>query len=284
MTLSLAGWTRVGIENGVVLQPPDGTQGAILVRHRQPLKTIAAIATVVEATAIGGDRVRAIAAPRTLVTDEGEYGALLSFATTGGRERRRTIGVVYGDDWMSTVDGRCAAPGGFEVFEQLVERLTMSLALGLGSDRFRRYLYTPPAGWGGLSRFRCDVWLAPGYPQNLGMISVFQARPEIETRARKQHHKLLEELGAEYGAQRSEPQPILTRQGMAGQVVTYQTADGRHAGNVVFSDGRHMYLLRIESDATHRDENTDAFLRVVQSVQSVPWPRQDVAGLIHWSE
>lgn len=287
MILSLAGWRRVAIENGVQLQPPDGAAGVIQIRHRQPLRSIAEVASYLGTTTIGGAPTRMSAPPRAITTDEGEYGALLSFATTEGRERRRTFGLVWGDEWMSTIDARCASPELFDVFAQIVEHLLTSLSLGLGSDRFRRYLYTPPPGWSGMQRFRCDVWLAPEYPRNAGIISVFHARPEVESRARTQHHRLFEELTAEFGARRGEPIPVQTRAGMVGESATYGTAPGpdeRHAANVVFSDSRHAYLVRLESDPFHRDANTIAFARLVESIEAVPWPRSDLAGLVHWSD
>ena len=285
MILSLVGWRRVIIENGVQLQPPDASAGVIQIRHQLPIRSVRQIEQSLAVSTIGGAPTRMLEKPRAITTDEGEHGAILSFATTEGRERRRTFGVVWGDEWMSTIDARCADPDKFDIFTQLVERLTMSLALGLGSDRFRRYLYTPPLGWSGLSRFRCDVWLAPDFPRNYGLISVFHARPEAESRARMQHHRLFEELTAEYGAKRGEPQPIQTRH-MLGEAATYGTAGPpeRHAGNVVFSDSRHLYLLRVETDLWNRDENTAVFLRVAESVEAVPWPRSDLAGLVHWSE
>lgn len=275
------------IENGVQLQPPDGTAGVIQIRHRVPVRSVAEVANQLSVSTIGGAPTRMIDPPRAITTDEGEYGAILSFVTTEGRERRRTFGMVWGDDWMLTVDGRCAATDHFDVFAQMVEQLTMSLALGLGTDRFRRYLYTPPPGWSGFARYRCDVWLAPDFPRAFGMISVFHARPETESRPRNQHHRFFEELTAELGVRRGEPQPIQTRTGMVGEAATYATAPGpdeRHTGNVVLSDGRHLYLLRIETDARNRDAHTDVFLRVVESVEAVPWPRSDLAGLVHWSE
>jgi hypothetical protein len=287
MLLSLAGWRRVPIENGMQLQPPDGVLGLIQIRHRQPLRMLTDIREHFERTTIGGAPTRPLDAPRAITTDEGEYGALLSFVTTSGPERRRNVGVVWGDEWMSTIDARCASAQHFELFAAIVEHLLVSLALGLGTDRFRRYFYTPPTNWSGLQRFRCDAWLAPGFPINDGIISVFHARPEGESRPRMQHHRLFEELTSEYGARRGEAQPIHTRSGMVGEVATYATAigpDERHAGNVVFSDGRHHYLLRIETSALHRAANTEAFLRVVDSVEALPWPRSDLAGLVHWSD
>lgn len=291
MILSLAGWRRVPIENGVQLQPPDEVHGLIQIRHRLPLRTLAEIQQQYERMTIGGAPTRLLDAPRAITTDEGEYGALLSFATTAGPERRRNAGVVWGDEWMSTIDARCASPQHFDLFAGIVEHLLASLALGLGADRFRRFLYTPPPGWSGLQRFRCDVWLAPDFPINHGIISVFHARPEGESRARMQHHRLFEELTIEYGARRGEPQPIQTRSGMVGEVATYATLSGfgevsdvQHAGNVVFSDGRHHYLLRLETSALHRAVNTEVFLRLVESVEALPWPRSDLAGLVHWSE
>ena len=282
--MSLAGWRRVTIENGVMLLPPDPGTGVIQLRHRQPLRSFADLVAHTTNVAIGGQAMKLIAPPRAITTDEGEYGAIVQL---GSDKVRRSVGVVYGDEAMSTVDGRTAAADKFELYAEMVDKLTQSLALGLGTDRWRRFRYQPPKGWDGFARFRSDVWLAPGFPKAYGAITVFHARPENESRVLVQHHKLFEELTIEFGARRGEPRPMQTRSGLVGQAVQYEATFGgeiRNAANAVFADGRYMYLVRIDTDQAHRDRHTDAFLELAASIESVPWPRQDLAGLIHWSE
>lgn len=286
MTVSLVGWRRAALENGVMLEPPgERGLGLIQVRHRLPLRPVAAVVKQLLATPLGGVAPVQIGTPRQITTDEGEYGAMFELAARGeAREVRRTFGIVYGDDWMSTVDGRCAVAERFADYALLVERITASLALGLGSDRFRPAKYRPPGGWNGFQRFRCDVWLAPSYPQNPGMISVFHARPEADSGPGLQHHRLFEALTIEFGAQAGEPKPVQTRAGLAGHAITHHTAADRHAGTCVFGDGRHLYLARLETDLFNREANTAVFLRVVDSLQPLPLPRRELAGLVHWSE
>jgi len=256
----------------------------VQVRHGLPLRPLRETIKQMIELGLGGEAVKLVAPPRMIATAEGEYGAVFELASA---RARRHVGVVFGDDSLALVDGRVADAARFAEYAELVEGLTMSISLGLGTDRWRRFWYEPPAGWRGLTRVRADVWLAPQFPEHYGVITVFHARPETATRTLLQHHKLFEELTSEYGGRRTEPSPVQTKSGMVGQVVGYEGTVGditRNAANVVFSDGRYMYLMRVECDAAHRDEYTALFLRMIETVESIPWPRQNLAGFIHWSE
>ena len=282
--ISLAGWRRVPIDGGVRLIPPDPAPGIVQVRHGLALRPLREIVAQLIELKLGGEPVELVAPPRMIATAEGEYGAVFELV---GAHARRAIGVVFGDDSLAMVDGRVVDATRFADFAELVEQLTMGISLGLGTDRWRRFWYQPPSGWGGFSRVRADVWLAPGYPSRYGIITVFHARPETATPTLLQHHKLFEELTSEYGGRRTEPTAVQTKSGMLGQAVGYEGhVDGitRNAGNAVFSDGRYMYLMRVESDEAYRDEHTAAFFRMVETVEAIPWPRQNLAGFVHWSE
>ena len=288
MSISLAGWRRVAIEGGVMLVPPEPATGVIQILHRQPLRSLFEIAQHLAQLPLVGRPVKLLAMPRAITTDDGEHGAILQLGTgPGDREARRIVGVVFGDDWLSTVDGRVATPAQFDAFGEIVERLTLSLGLGLGSERWRRFFYQPPVGWNGLARFRADLWLAPGFPKAPGKISVFHARPEHETPAIVQHLKLFEELTGEYAPGRGQPRAITTASGMSGQLVTYDVTirgEAHHASNVVLADGRYLYPLRLETDPAHQGEHTAALMALVDSIEPLPAPRQNLAWLAHWSE
>ncbi len=284
---SLAGWTRLNADGGVMLVPPDQSIGFIRIRAREPLRPIAAIIEAYARLGLGGGAVALVRPPRILTTDEGEYAAVFELSQVDERPLRRTVGVVFGDEHTATIDGRVALAEEAPRFADLVERLTLAHALGLGGDRWRRYFYTPPSGWGGLERHRADVWLAPGYPRNSGTITVFHARPPQRTRPLQQHARIFEDLTHEFAGSETPPQPIQTTAGMVGQVVRFEAQiDGslRRAANVGFADGRYLYFLRLETDETHREVNTTAFLRVARSIEALPWPRQDLGALVHWSD
>jgi hypothetical protein len=282
MAMSFAGWRRVAIERGVMLMPSEPDIGVIQLRHRQPLRPLRSLLSHLTGVPVGGSPMRLSAPPRAITTDEGEYGALIRLE---GGAARRTVGVVFGDEWLATVDARVAALDRFAMFDEAAERLTMSLGLGLGADRWRRPWYRPPAGWSCVQRVRCDLWLVPGFPRVHGAISVFHARPEQETDVLVQHHKLFEALTREYVARRSEPRPVQTRSGRAGKTLDYDVRFGglvREAADVVLADGRFLYLARLETDLEHRDRHTAAFLELVDTIEPIPRARQDLSGLVHW--
>jgi hypothetical protein len=117
---------------------------------------------------------------------------------------------------------------------------------------------------------------------------VFHARPEHATQPTMPHSKLFEELTSEYSAAGpSEPRPVQTDSGLVGQSVFFEAViEGvvRRVANVGFGDGRYVYVMRLETDDAHKDANTDAFMKVFRTVESLPWPRQDLEALVHWTD
>jgi hypothetical protein len=286
-TRSLAGWRRTVVDGGILLVPPDGASALIRVHARLPLRPVRAVLAEYARAGLGGAAAELAAPPRAVSTDESEY-AVLAELGVARPELRRFLGIILGDAHMAVIDGRVASAELVPEVGELVERITVTWCLGLGGERWRRFYYHPPPAWAGLERDRADVWLAPTYPLNSGTISVFFARPQQATRAMEQHARMFEKLTAEYGvAGPSPPRPVRARSGLLGEVVTFQTTINgrlRHAGNVGFTDGRHVYLLRLETDDEHRAENIAVFQRVVESVEPLPMPSRDLGGLVHWSE
>lgn len=286
---SLAGWRRVLVDGGVMLLPADPSVGFLRIRHREALRPLAHVIADTLGPGLGGLPAEVVGQPRVVGTDEGEFAVLVEIAARSAqKELRRYLGVIFGDEYLAVVDGRVARAPDFERFRDLVERLTLSHCMGLGGDRWRRFNYQPPRGWDGVGRHRADVWLAPGYPRNPGMITIYHARPEQSTRPMLQHGKLFEELTTEYAAVGpSEPKAVQTDSGLVGQTVFFEARIGdqlRRAANVGFSDGRYVYIMRLETDDPHKDVNTEAFTRVFRSVESLPWPRQDLGALVHWTD
>lgn len=287
--VSLAGWRRIIVEGGVMLVHPEPSVGFIRVRAREPLRPLPQVLAECVAAGIGGLPAELVDKPRVVGTNEGEFAALAELvARAEGRELRRYLGLVAGDEYAAIVDGRVARADEFARFADLVERMTLAHSMGLGSDRWRRFYYRPPRGWDGVARHRADVWLAPDYPRNPGMITVFHARPERATRTTVQHARLFEDLTAEFGVTGpSEPTAIQTASGLMGQTVFFegQTALGvRRVANAGFADGRYAYVMRLETDDAHREVNTDAFVKVYRSVEALPWPRQHLDALVHWTD
>ena len=271
MANTFAGWRKVHIENGIRLVAPEPAAGVIQIRHHLRLRPVREIVQQIVDAQLGGHGMTLVAPPRQITTVEGEYGARFDVAGAG---ISRSIGVVYGDDAMTLIDGRAFG----DSYGELVDSLTIGLDLGLGTDRWRRFWYEPPAGWEGLPRVRADVWLAPSFPKPDTTITVFHARPESKT-ALVQHYKLFEELTSGY-ARRSEARPVQTRSGLQGHIVEF-TGESRTATQALLGDGVYLYPLRLESAAA---QHAEIFMRVLESVEALPLPKQEVGGVTHWSE
>jgi hypothetical protein len=104
------GWSRKWMADGFILFPPQGRPaGGIRVQDRlRPLRATRAIVdqALVEMRGVLADL--EVGPLRRLVTAEGEYGALLTIAGSrraDGRRVERTLGLVFGEDCYSRVDG-----------------------------------------------------------------------------------------------------------------------------------------------------------------------------------
>jgi len=287
---SLAGWSRVLLADGLLLAAPERGAGRIRVRtHEQPLRPLLPVLEELGRRLPAGYSVTAAEPARRLVTDEGEYALFVRFrGSSGERQYERSVGVIVGDDALAIIEGIVEKPDSFDMVRHAVEAMTIAYGFGLGANRWRRFFYDPPPGWNGLPRHRADLWLAPGYPKNPAVITVFHARPEATTRVTEQHFQLFEGLPAERTTTSvDEPKPIKTRAGTLGQLITRKMTVGgevRRVGDVGFADGRYVYHLRLETDDDHRPPNTVAFVGVVESLETLPLPRADVSSLIHWFE
>jgi hypothetical protein len=288
MTTSLAGWQRRPVEGGVLLVPPPPMLGAVRVCTGRPIRPARDVVQDIVRPGFAGAAFEPAGAARAFTTLEGEHAALFELvARAPAFEVRRAIAIVYGDESCVTLDGRVARPADYDITGR-IESMARELSLGLGSDRWRRFFYTPPAGWHRLARFQSDLWLAPDYPRDSGRITVFRARPVEPRTPLAQHAHLFEELTAEYKeAGPLDRQPLQVASGLAGERVSFRaTIDGkpRLATNVVLADRRHVHLLRLETDPDHVTDGAQAFGRVVSSVEPIPSPGQKAEAFDQWSE
>ena len=288
MMAFLSGWQRWSCEGGILLVAPDPALGVIRVRTGVPLGPLRQAADATARSEPEGATAMPCGAPRALVTSEGEHAAVFEYAVrAGGLEFQRAVAVLLGDHELTTIDGRAFRPEGHDIADK-VAALATGFSLGLGFDRWRRFYYAPPAGWHRVARYRAEVWLAPRYPRDPGVITVFHARP-IEPRTPvAQHTRLFEELTAEYG--RSEPlerQAVKLATGLTGERMTFRAAvDGRTrlATNVALGDSRYLHLLRLETDDVHLTANAPIFGRLVTTVEPIPNPTKQAATFDQWSE
>jgi len=284
----MAGWQRRVVHGGITLVAPAPMVGAVRIRTGLPLVPARQVVEELVRPGFARAAFEPRSPPRALTTQEGEHAAIFELvARPPELEVRRTIAVVLGDHDLVTIDGQVVRPDDFDVTAP-IEALAKSFSLGLGSDRARRYLYLPPDGWHRRARFRAEVWLAPDYPRDPGMITVFHARP-LEPRAPiAQHARLFEEVSAECGLNGPlEREVVQVPSGLTGERVIFAaTIDGtkRLATNVALGDTSYVHLLRLETDVEHAAANGQAFGRLVLSVEPIPRLATPGEAFDQWSE
>jgi hypothetical protein len=212
--------------------------------------------------------------PARLVTREGELAAL-DGAERG--DRAAAAGVVLAGDWFRLVVGvaaadRATALGG------LVRRLIAELPLGVAWRRRRLFDYAPPPGWSGRRRRRLIAeWLAPGYPDERAMLTVFPARPFGETAAGELDRQLHElTLGGFHLASRAPCEHLVADAGLRGVSERLEGTwmDGARAtlDVVLLADGAFTYLVRLDHDGTRARAHRAVLETLVRTITPLPPP------------
>jgi hypothetical protein len=176
-------------------------------------------------------------------------------------------------------------PDAHATFRAAVARLAREHALGLGIDRFRPYFYMPAADWQPVARATSTLWIAPDCGRHHATIQAFHARPARASVGTLQYRRLFEQLSREYIEERAEPKTVDNHHKMIGQQTTQRgTLDGKAmaATTITLSEGRLLYLLRLESDADVHDKHLPLLVAMAESVRPLPVPRTDVDVLIDW--
>jgi hypothetical protein len=221
--------------------------------------------------------------PFTLVTSEGEYGVIVNGVVEG---EQTTVALVYGEHTYASIHARTTDASLYATFLDVVRRLAHGQSLGLGADRRRPYLYDPPPGWSGIVRPFSTLWLAPDCGRQRATLQVFHARPHRNTAPTVQYRQLFEQLSREFGdAPPHEPQVMESRFGIRGQLVTrHGTVAGTPTSisDAGLTDGRMLYLLRLETAADIHARHRGVLDACVASVQPIPPPKADVDTLIEW--
>jgi hypothetical protein len=288
----LPSWRLERFADGLGLVPPGGrAQGGIRIRDRQrPLKSITQLFRDAAST-LALDNLDATPL-EPLLTAEGEYAATSTLTgAIDGHRIERTLAFVLGDDHYTRIDGVTLVPERFAQLRGVVRELSRLYSLGLGFLRRRRYLYEPPVGWGGYPRGLTTEWLAPGYPADDSTLTVFPARPVIETAA-DSADMMLHELGwTGFQPVDATTLPLITPH-LSGQVRSYRgMREGRprHVHLAILEDGRFFYMSRLDAPAdgvTHVSVLRDLLASVIPL--PVPQPPEraapdgDVFG--NWSD
>lgn len=290
-------WTRKVTADGIVLIPPEGISvGAIRFRERiRPLRSVKSIVAMISRH-MPGVTIGQVGPLVQSSTAEGEYAGTITISgqtATGPLER--TIGVIYGDDSYSQIDGFITSPARFEEFRELVRKLAYYSSLGLGTGRRRMFLYDPPPGWQGLSRRFSTEWYPSDFPKNAGTITVCHARSLPETLSsvldRELHFAVTSKDDRAKGVLSTAE--LASNFGLKGKLVrkVKQQATGTaptYYDIAWLQDDNYLYIFDLERKEEGRQDLQNLFLDVVKSTRPLPVPdpaaRTTSGFMSHWGD
>lgn len=272
-------WARHGGANVLTLVPPEG-QARIRYHERLAARRFA---DLVEDLLAGDAGFAAhVRGPiERLTTEEGEHAAWIEL---GGRlvgrnaagAARRWIGAVLLDDFAAAIDGVSRAPALDERLRRTTRWLLVNASFGLGARR-RRFFYPSPPGWLGVPSGLSTIWYAPAFPRRPSMITVFAAEPSRDTVDDAFAEILDDEARRAFVRSGSvEGAAFATRGPLAGKRFRYH---GRWPTEpavlerqvIVLSDGRYLYLLRLDAPAgPEADAEGDVLAAIAIGAEPLP--------------
>lgn len=271
MISPLPGWSWAARQGGITLIPPEGPAcGAIRYHERQrPLLRLSAF--VQHKDTDPNFHIVSMSRPEQLITDEGEYAAILHIeGLLSGAPVRRSMGFVFGDDYYASIAGLALQPAHFDRMAEAVRTLVLTDRHMLGVRR-RRYLFTPPHGWNGLERLPlCAYYYPADYPENATVLCVYPAIPR-------------EGIGEEWVLSNLQPidgpkvARVTTRQSTVSGQLSGSSLSCVCAGEVesfrdivLLSDDRYLYPLSIDAPGSRLAVAREQLAAVVQSLQPIP--------------
>lgn len=269
-------WKRSVAHQVLVLRPPHG-EGRVRCHLQLPVGTFAQVVGHLLAEDAGFE-VLAHGGPRRMVTLEGEYGCAIDLTGThAGTPARRWIAAILLDGWIVAIDGLSLEEGADAAIAECVRSVFHSASFGLGSRR-RRFVYARPPGWQALATGLITTFYPPGYPRHRAQLVVYPAEPSSEAPGDVFNALLADE--ERRGFERSR---IVTAEPFAWHLSTgfhfayggQWTSDPAPVSRdaVVLSEGRHYYVLRLESAAAESlEEDREVLRRVARSVEPLPHP------------
>jgi len=278
------GWTVTFVEDAEILIPAEGPEAGAI-RYLERVAPLRSVSELVEAQLAddGEVEVDSVGPTRERVTAEGEYAALVTI--TGrlrGEPLRRDLGFVFGDEHYARIGAVTRRPELYPRFGETVAYLVDHCNQMLGIRR-RRFRYRAPEAWVEARVGMRSEWLAPGFPDDPGILTVWPAMPLSLGGA-----AFVDRLGLGRGAKG--PFPLRTAQGLSGErfqrVVPLD--DGGHANRdlVVLKDDRYAYVLRAEWAEPQQKAIFDG---LVDSAQPIPRSTASVAAELrgelfsHWN-
>jgi hypothetical protein len=209
---------------------------------------------------------------QAIVTRDAECAAI-QHITEG--ERCLSIGVVFGEDFYRLILGTGDQVMAIAV-QHVVDRVTTDLSLGLAYKRRRWYSYAPPPGWGGQIRHRLVAeWMAPRFPNERALITVFPARPFTDTPAGAMDRHLHEMSWGGYVNESMEAPLMVTiserLSGVKWRLVGAWLDGVRTFTEVVFlQDGTFMYMMRLDHEGQNPEGHIAVLDTMVASVRPIP--------------
>lgn len=262
-----------GFQLNVPATLADDGEALAIIRVRDRVRPMVAVGAIVA----GVRRELGFSAPKparatAVVTREAECAAL-HHVIEG--ERCCSIGLVYGDDFYRVIIGTGDQVMSTAV-QHVVERLTTDLPLGLAYRRRRWYAYVPPPGWGGQIRHRMIAeWMAPRFPNERALLTVFPARPFSETPAGAMDRHLHEMSWGGYVSESVEaPQLITPSERLSGVrwklVGAWLDGVRTFTDVIALHDGTFLYMVRLDHEGQKPEAHLAVLDGVIRSIRPVP--------------
>lgn len=217
-----------------------------------------------------------------ITTDEGEHAAVTRVDLRCALDRNFTVkqpavalfGVVFGDNFMTSLDGLCLSPPHFDELHAIVRDLTQRTALMLGNPRRRRFVYQMPPGWQALERFWGTRYIPPEYPNVGAMITVHAATPASPSRAFVETlmHDQIDRGATITDIAPTENMAITTNLSGGRWQFISQQRDGTQRMHVIveLNDGRYSYKLKLDHAMGIADLVRPPFDALCASIEPVP--------------
>lgn len=264
------GWTLLPRIDGATLVAPEGPAAGVL-RYFERVRPILPLKQIVAGRLRAHRQLITSSLPtiEPLRTSEGEFAAFARVqGVADGRLVEYVLGVVFGDDFYSRVEGFCEVPDEFERFAGTVRELVISDYHFLGVRR-RRYLYDSN-GWQPIARGFLTDWVSPGFPRPWGMITVYPALPATATTAAVA--SIVQRVQMQHGVI-PKAEPASTASGLVGEMVSVELPfpEERVFSVVALTDRRFLYSAELTSRTPGEFRaHQDAFAALWGSFQPLP--------------
>jgi hypothetical protein len=285
MITRVPGWSWEVAEGGVTLHPIDVGPAAGSIRYREriaPLRSLDAIVgSHVEAAQVPLER----AETETLVTDEGEYAAVVTLRDRA-RDVQLALGIVFADDWYAEVAGVARHRDHFVRFAEQVRALVRGDRLALGIRR-RVAEHAPPPGW--LASEPLPQFMTWSAPDGETSITVYPALP---TTAALDAGFAAIYVGPPAAAQivgELVPRTAVQTRDLAGFSWELDVRDAQRrvlARRVILlRDDRYLYVCYLDTPHAKLAAHRPVVDALATSIRPLPRPRQgsDTAAFDHWA-